>query len=412
MTVLQKPRGTRDFFPDEMEQRREVEGIMRRIARTWGYREICTPEFEELELFTIRSGEGIIQEMYIFEDKGGRMMALRPELTAPVLRMYVNSGRTLAKPLRWYYFADCFRYERPQKGRFRQFWQFGVEQIGADSALAEAEIILLAGEMLAASDISFSIHVGHLAFMRSLLTVLEPDDQKKVRMHLDKKDTAGLEAFLATLGHRDLAGSLAALSGCRDLSSAFAITGEIPEKGRIEELFSILDGSGIRYVLDPGIARGLDYYTGMVFEIYAENLGTENQVLGGGTYRLAHLFGGEETPSCGFAIGFDRVMVSRGERGGPADLVAGVAHTPEGRDFALQVAREFRAAGIRTELALSGRSIGQQLSSIARTADFALIIGKREQEKGKVTVKDLRSGTQKTLPLPDAVLEVSGSEPR
>jgi histidyl-tRNA synthetase len=412
MTVLQKPRGTRDFLPDEMEQRREVEGLMRQIARTWGYREICTPEFEELELFTIRSGEGIIQEMYVFEDKGGRKIALRPELTAPVLRMYVNEGRTLPKPLRWYYFADCFRYERPQKGRYRQFWQFGIEQIGVDSALAEAEIILMAGEILAASDISFSIHVGHLAFMRSLLSALEPEDQKKVRMYLDKKDTPGLEECLAAIGKPELATSLAALSGCRDLSSAFAITGEIPEKERIRELFAILDGSGIGYILDPGIARGLDYYTGMVFEVYAGNLGAENQVLGGGTYRLAHLFGGEETPSCGFAIGFDRVMVSRGERRPPADLVAGVAHTPEARDFALMVAREFRAAGIRTEIALSERSIGQQLSGIARTADFALIIGQREQAEGKVTVKDLRSGTQKLLSLKNAVAEVKGSEPR
>ena len=131
--MLQKPRGTRDFLPDEMEERRDIEGSMREIGRRWGYREVCTPEFEELELFTIRSGEGIVQEMYVFEDKGGRMMALRPELTAPVLRMYVNEGRTLPKPLRWYYFADCFRYERPQKGRYRQFWQFGVELIGADS---------------------------------------------------------------------------------------------------------------------------------------------------------------------------------------------------------------------------------------------------------------------------------------
>jgi histidyl-tRNA synthetase len=412
MSTIQKPRGTRDFLPEEMEQRRDVERIMRTIAGTWGYREICTPEFEELELFTIRSGEGIVQEMYVFEDKGGRTLALRPELTAPVLRMYVNEGRTLAKPLRWYYFADCFRYERPQKGRYRQFWQFGVEQIGADSALAEAEVILCAHEILSACDISFHLHVGHLAFMRSLLARLSPDDQKKVRMHLDKKDVPGLEAYLSTIGETGLASSLTALAGCRDLAGAFAITGDIPEADRIRELFSILDGAGVRYVLDPGIARGLDYYTGMVFEAFAENLGAENQVLGGGTYRLAHLFGGEDTPSCGFAIGFDRVMVSRGERTPPGTLVAGVAHNPEGRSFALTVSREFRAAGIRTELALSGKSIGQQLSTIARTADFALIIGKREQESGMITVKNLRTGTQKELPLTDAIAEVKGSEPR
>ena len=410
--MLQKPRGTRDFLPDEMEQRREIEGRMREIGRRWGYREICTPEFEELELFTIRSGEGIIQEMYVFEDKGGRMMALRPELTAPVLRMYVNEGRTLPKPLRWYYFADCFRYERPQKGRYRQFWQFGVELIGVDSALAEAEIILLAEEILSATGISFSIHVGHLALMRSMLGGIPEQEQKRIRMFLDKKDFDGLSEYLSSKGRDDLSASLIQLASCRNLNDVFTITGDLPEKERIEELFSILDKAGITYILDPGIARGLDYYTGMVFEIFARNLGTENQVLGGGTYRLAYLFGGEDTPSCGFAIGFDRVMVSRGPLAPSHRAVAGIAHTLEGREWAITAAREFRAAGIRTELDLSGRSLSQQLSRISKSADYALIIGQRERENAVVTLKNLTSGIQKELPLPEAVLEVTRSEPR
>jgi histidyl-tRNA synthetase len=395
-----------------MEQRREIEGRMREIGRRWGYREICTPEFEELELFTVRSGEGIIQEMYVFEDKGGRMMALRPELTAPVLRMYVNQGRTLPKPLRWYYFADCFRYERPQKGRYRQFWQFGVELIGVDSALGEAEVIMLAEEILSVTGISFEIHVGHLALMRSMLSSIPEQEQKKIRMFLDKKDFPGLLDHLSLKGMEDLSTSLTCLCSARDLQQVFAITGDLPERERIEELFSILDQSGIPYTIDPGIARGLDYYTGMVFEIFAKNLGAENQVLGGGTYRLAHLFGGEDTPSCGFAIGFDRVMVSRGDKAPPRRLVAGIAHTPEGREWALTVAREFRSAGIRTELDLSGRPIGQQLSHIAKSADYALILGQRESTRQIVTIKDLKSGVQKELTLPEAVREVTGSEPR
>ena len=410
--MLQKPRGTRDFLPDEMDQRREVETTMRRIARTWGYREVCTPEFEELELFTIRSGEGIIQEMYVFEDKGGRKLALRPELTAPVLRMYVNEGKTLPKPLRWFYFADCFRYERPQKRRYRQFWQFGIELIGVDSALAEAEVILLARDILAASGISFSIHVGHLSLMRSLLAGLDPDNQKKIRAFLDKKDTDGLTAYLSSQGRDDLSARLTALAESRSLDEIFAITGDLPDRDRIDELFSILDSSGLEYVLNPGIARGLDYYSGMVFEIFAENLGAENQVLGGGTYRLAHLFGGEETPSCGFAVGFDRVMVARGERVPVPGTVVGVAFTPGGREWALSVAGAFREAGIRTELNLSGKSIGNQLSQIARSADFALIIGDRERDLRKVTVKNLMTGRQDVLSVAEAIREVSGSEPR
>ncbi|OPX70014.1 MAG: Histidine--tRNA ligase [Methanoregulaceae archaeon PtaB.Bin009] len=410
--MLQKPRGTRDFLPDEMESRREVERVMREVARTWGYREICTPEFEELEIFTIRSGEGIIQEMYVFEDKGGRKMALRPELTASVLRMFVNEGRTLPKPLRWFYFADCFRYERPQKGRYRQFWQFGVELIGADSALAEAEVIMLAHEILSASGISFSLHVGHLSFMRSLLAELEPDDQKRARMFLDKKDWRGLEDYLSSRGESGLSERLISLAECRDLREVFSITSENPERKRIEDLFCVLDQSRIPYILNPGIARGLDYYTGMVFEAFAEGLGAENQVLGGGAYRLAHLFGGEDTPSCGFAAGFDRVMVARGARPLSKGVSVGVAFTPEGREWALAAAKEFRNIGIRTHLDLSGRSIGQQLSHISRTADYALVIGSRERDERSVTLKDLRAGTQKMLSLPDAVSEVSGADSR
>jgi len=145
--MLQKPRGTRDFLPDEMERRRLIERRMREAARRWGYREVSTPDFEHLELFTMKSGEGIIQEMYVFEDKGGRQMTLRPEVTAAVLRMYVNEGKVLPKPIRWCYFADCFRYERPQKGRYRQFWQFGVELIGADTPSADAEVVMLADDV-------------------------------------------------------------------------------------------------------------------------------------------------------------------------------------------------------------------------------------------------------------------------
>ncbi|MCQ8893677.1 MAG: histidine--tRNA ligase [Methanolinea sp.] len=408
--MLQRPRGTRDFLPDEMEQRREVENTLRKIARTWGYREVCTPHFEELELFTLRSGQGIIEEMYVFEDKGGRKLALRPEVTAPVLRMYVNVGKTLQKPVRWFYFADCFRYERPQKGRFRQFWQFGVELIGADSPLAEAEVIMLAHRLLSATGIGFAIHVGHLGFMKALLQDLSPEDQKKVRVFLDKKNLEGLLSYLSSHGLSGLGEKLIALVSSRTIDEVFSITGDMPESGRIRELFALLDQAKIPYTLDPGIARGLDYYTGMVFEVFAENLGAENQVAGGGAYRLAHLFGGEDSPSCGFAIGFDRVMVARGEIPCRKETKVGVAHTPDARKWAITVAKAFRDAGILTEMDLSGKGLGQQLAHISRTADYALIVARREEENSVVTVKDLRTGNQKELPLPLAIAEVSGGD--
>ncbi|MCX9015145.1 MAG: ATP phosphoribosyltransferase regulatory subunit, partial [Candidatus Methanoperedens sp.] len=128
---LQKPRGTRDFLPEEMARRKYVENNLRDVAQRWGYGEIKTPTFENIELFTLKSGEGILGEIYNFKDKGDREIALRPELTAPVVRMYVEELQKSAKPLKFYYFDNCFRYERPQKGRFREFFQFGVEIIGS-----------------------------------------------------------------------------------------------------------------------------------------------------------------------------------------------------------------------------------------------------------------------------------------
>jgi len=410
--MIQKPRGTRDFLPDEMERRRAVEKRMRDVARCWGYREVCTPEFEELELFTARSGEGIIEEMYVFEDKGGRMMALRPEITAAVQRMYLNEARVTPKPLRWCYFADCFRYERPQKGRYRQFWQFGVELIGADTPVADAEVIMLARELLQSSGVSFSLHVGHLGFMKALLLHMDSKEQRIVMRYLDKKDYDGLRSHLEVSGRSDLYSSLTALLECRSLAEVTEITGKLPEYSRIEETLGLLDEMEVPYSLDPGIARGLDYYTGIVFEAFADNLGAENQIMGGGAYRLAHLFGGDDVPSSGFAIGFDRVMVSLGDSSAITERVVGIVYTPEGRPHALRVARAFREAGIRTETDIMGRNIGAQITHASKSAQFVAIIGKREHESGMVTLKDLNSGEQRELDLSSAVREVVMSGPR
>jgi histidyl-tRNA synthetase len=405
--MLQKPRGTRDFLPEEMERRRLIETRMRTAARRWGYREVCTPIFEHLELFTMKSGEGIINEMYAFEDKGGRELTLRPEITAAVMRMYVNEGKVLPKPLRWCYFADCFRYERPQKGRYRQFWQFGVELIGADTASADAEVILLADAVLRTAGVELDLHVGHLAPMKHLLRDLPAEEQRAIMALLDKHDLAGLEERLNDKGRGDLFASLNGLMDCRTPGEVFAIIGDLPERERIEETFAILDAQGIAYTADFGIARGLDYYTGMVFEVFAPNLGAENQILGGGAYRLAHLFGGDDVASCGFAIGFDRVMVSLGEFPLEGEPIVGVVCMPEARTRALEVARAFRDTGIRTEVDLMERGLGAQLSHAAKTADYAVVLGKREIESGRVTLKNLHSGEQQEMTLADAIAEVT-----
>ncbi|MDV0443484.1 histidine--tRNA ligase [Methanorbis rubei] len=405
--MLQKPRGTRDFLPAEMAQRRSIERRMRDVAASFGYGEVVTPMFEEQELFTVKSGEGIIGEMYAFEDKGGRKIALRPEITAAVVRAYVNEAQVAPKPLRWFYFAECFRYERPQKGRYRQFWQFGCELIGADSAAADAEVIALASDLLSCSGVRFVLKIGHLSPMKHMLAGLDAVEQKKVMAALDKRDMELLENTLASIGHADLYDPLVRLITAETLDEVFAVTGDIPEKARIEETFSYLKAQNIPFVQNFGIARGLDYYTGMVFEAFADNLGAENQILGGGVYRLAHLFGGKDVPSCGFAIGFDRVMVSLGEIVPTAAPVVAVIATAETRGPAYAAAAAFRSAGITAVMDLMDRSFGAQLSSALKSgASYAVLIGANEAAAGTVTLKNLAAASQKEMPLADAVAEV------
>ncbi|WP_456328022.1 histidine--tRNA ligase, partial [Archaeoglobus sp.] len=201
---IERPRGTRDFLPDEMERRRAIEKVMRQIAESYGYREVLTPTFEHLELFTIKSGEGIVEEIYAFKDKSGRDLALRPELTAPVMRMYVNECMGMPKPLRFYYFANCFRYERPQKGRYREFWQFGVELIGSDSYLADVEVISLAYEIMKALNIKFDLHVGHVGLLRHVLRDLDEKVAEKIMRLIDKKDLDTLDNYLSEIGREEL----------------------------------------------------------------------------------------------------------------------------------------------------------------------------------------------------------------
>lgn len=407
--MLQKPRGTRDFLPAEMAQRRHIERRMRTIAQSFGYGEIQTPMFEEQELFTLKSGEGIIGEMYAFEDKGGRKIALRPEVTAAVVRAYVNEAQVAPKPLRWYYFAECFRYERPQKGRYRQFWQFGCELIGADSAAADAEVIALAYELLKSSGVRFVLKIGHLAPMKHMLRDLDAGEQKKVMAALDKRDMDLLKTTLDAIEHPDLYDPLITLITAETLDQVWQVTGDIPEKSRIEETFRYLTAQNIPFVQNFGIARGLDYYTGMVFEGFADNLGAENQILGGGVYRLAHLFGGKDVPSCGFAIGFDRVMVSLGEITPDTAPVVAVVATPQTRTAAYTAAAAFRSAGITVVMDVMDRSFGAQISSALKSgAAYAALIGEKEAAAGTVTLKNLEQAAQQEMSLADAVAEVAG----
>ena len=187
-----RPRGTRDFLFTEMRERKEAESTLRNVFENYGFQEIKTPLFEELKLFTTKSGEEIVDQLYNFKDKSDRELALRPELTAPVARLYLNElQKTTAKPIKLYYYGSCFRYERPQKGRFRQFWQFGCELIGAKSPEGEAEVISMCNESLESLGITpADININHLGIIRGLFAHFNIDTktQREIMVIIDKGD--------------------------------------------------------------------------------------------------------------------------------------------------------------------------------------------------------------------------------
>ncbi|MEN6328902.1 MAG: histidine--tRNA ligase [Methanobacteriaceae archaeon] len=419
---LQKPRGTRDFLFEEMRKRKYVEGTLRRVFELYGYQEIKTPLFEDLSLFTLKSGEGIMEQIYHFQDKGGRDLALRPELTAPVARLYLNQLQKTPKPLKMYYFGSCFRYERPQAGRFRQFWQLGCELIGGKSPDAEGEVIALAAHCLEELGLEdFEIHIGNLGIIRGILNQAKVPSQlqDQIMAIIDKGEVEELRKFLEEIAlesrYKDLLLELIGLQGHREvLKKVEQIIGNNSQAKdalqELEGLLEVLDSVGFsNYIVNLGIARGLDYYSGTVFEIYVSGLGAQKQISGGGTYNLIELFGGEEVESTGFAFGFDRVVEALKEQGSdlPLDKVVEVFVAPVSPEVKLrsfQIARKLREAGIPTETDLAGKKF-KKLLSHANNLDvsYVVLVGPRDLEQGQVTVKNMESGQQELVALEDVV---------
>jgi len=405
---IQRPRGTRDFGPAEMAQRRAVEGRLREVAERFGFREIATPIFEHLELFTTKSGPTIVDEMYTFKDKSGRRLALRPELTAPVMRFYVNELSKLPKPLKLYYTGPCFRYERPQAGRYREHYQFGAELVGARTPETDAEIIALAVTAVRGAGLrGLTVRVGHVGILRSLLAVhqLKPKAIAECLHLLDKREAAKLAAFFRA--HRLPATFRQEVDRIVHLRGPPSVLSTLPSdeaSGYLREMFETLGALGVEGVeVDLGVVRGLDYYTGIVFEIDAEGLGAEKQVTGGGSYTLSELFGGEPVFSTGFAIGIDRVLLSlaaQGELPGPPPVQAYVVPVNDAqRGEAFRLVSELRAAGIAADVDLMRRSLSKALGYAGDSgARYALILGPSELAAGAVNVRDLSSGRQELIP--------------
>ncbi len=415
--MIQCPRGTRDFLPDEMERRRYYEGKLRSVALRFGFRETETPIFEDAELFILRSGPNVLNELYAFKDKGDRDLALRPEMTAPAIRMFVNSMSNEPKPIKIFYFGQCFRYERPQSGRYREFFQFGAELIGSATPETDAEAIALAAAMIEALGLKdYKIRIGHIGVLRQKLADAGVPKEKtaEVLQKLDKKlyDEARPMMEDLNIGTQDIEEIFELTETVGGIEVIDTVPGEPGEY--LRSLIGILSAMGVDDVeIDLGVVRGLDYYTGMVFEAEAPVLGAEKQICGGGSYTLSELFGGERVFSTGFAIGFDRILLAMEKEGISYEQKGIDAYvvpvSDDVRIKAAEITAMLRRAGISCDMDIMGRKMAKALkyASSAR-ARFAIIVGKNELEQDSVTLRNMASGDQEIVQITELAGSVQG----
>ncbi len=426
-----RPRGTRDFLFDEMERRKKAEGTLRDVFENYGYREIKTPLFEELKLFTTKSGEEIVDQLYNFKDKSDRDLTLRPEITAPVARLYLNElEKTSSKPIKLYYYGSCFRYERPQKGRFRQFWQFGCELIGAKSPQGEAEVISMCSDSIKALGIDGAdVNINHLGIIRGLFRHFNVDKntQRDLMVIIDKGDKELLKESLSgnnpvidndelnqiLLKLIDLVGDKTILDDVNELIEDYDETHEsFDELCQLVELLNSFNMTN--YTLNLGVARGLDYYTGIVFEIYVEGLGAQKQVCGGGTYSLIKVFGGQEVESTGFALGFDRLMNAIEELTAEEEIKShlDVYVAPISDDVRLkayEITQTLRRSGIKCDVDLNNKKFKKIMNYADKiNVEKVIIIGKKDLDEGNVTIKNMNSGLQEAVRIENIVNYIKG----
>ncbi|MBI1799087.1 MAG: histidine--tRNA ligase [Candidatus Eisenbacteria bacterium] len=408
----QAPLGTRDLLPAELARWQWAESQARGVLERYGYGEIRTPIFEDYELFARTSGESsdvVTKEMYRFTDLGDRDLALRPEGTASVARAYLERGLGgQARIHRLWYMGPMFRYSRPQKGRFRQFHQIGAEIIGSSAPGADVEMIALFVDLFEAwgfSNLTVAVNsVGTPGTRREygerlrewlapVASDLGGDSLQRLISNplrvLDTKDPRDLELFDKLVrGGAPMPRMLDSLDS--------------ESREHWEQVLGGLDALGIAHRTDPGLVRGLDYYTRTAFEVHDPSLGAQSALGGGGRYDgLIEALGGPPTPGVGFSIGLDRTMMVLEQRaaGGPAVPGTIFVAAMEGtRAAAAQLTRELRRE-FRVDCDLESRAIGAQLKLADRAgATLVLLLGEEEWARGEVVIKSLRDGGQKVVP--------------
>jgi len=422
-------RGMRDFLPEEAENLRSIEQSAREVAKLYGYEEVITPLVENFELLAAKIGEENRKRMYVFEDLGGRKVALRPEFTASVARLVATKMQSFPKPLRLFSAGSLYRYDEPQFGRYREFWQANFELFGSTEPEADAEILVLTDDSMRKIGLrNYQFRVGHVGILRSILSQGKIGDEQQnwIMQLIDKKQWDEALGIAKEAGaSQECLDNLEKLLKTRGTDSE-AVARDIGELVKdypealkalqnINEIIGLLGKSGaeINLVLDAGFARGLEYYTGIVFETYVPEM--KVALAGGGRYdRLIELFGGGKIPGVGVAQGLDRMALALERQGAVlrADEARRVSVIPVGNEMvsaAFHVSILLRKGGFCAQLEATRRTVARALSDTGKKGiAYAVIVGPTEMREGKVVLRDMMKRSQETVTLDGLIGKLEG----
>ena len=404
--TIQSIKGTKDILPDQSHGWQALKVIIRSTMNNYGYKEIRTPAFERTELFSRGVGEEtdiVSKEMYSWTDQGGENLTLKPDLTAPVVRAFIQHNLREQSPINKLYYIDTlFRRERPQKGRYRQFHQFGIEAFGSENPEIDAEVIAIALAVLNKLGLEgLTLKLNSIGspecrtlYRQEIRSYLKPYLNDLSEISQRRFDKNPLRILDTKIPHE-----IEILNDIPNVSDSWT-----PEdKAHFEELKSLLDAMDIQYSLAPRLVRGLDYYTRTTFEITSSALGAQDALCGGGRYDgLVKTLGGKATPGIGFAAGMERILLAMGNFDSNINntqlYIVGLGDTV--RPVVVKLAEDLRQNNIRTNFDPLRRSLKAQMREANKAdARYAILIGDQELESGEVELKDLSTGDQEKIAL-------------
>lgn len=414
--AMKAPKGTKDVLPKDSYKWQYIEKKWDQICNEYGFKEMRTPTFESTELFNRGVGDttDIVQkEMYTFEDMGHRSITLKPEGTSPAVRAFIESNQYAeTQPTKYYYDTSCFRYEKPQAGRLREFHQFGIENFGTSSMLADAEVIALASEFLKRMNVpDVELHISSVG-CRHCRPIYREKLQEYLRPRYDELcDTCKTRFDKNPMRILDCKSEV-----CWDIAKGAPMMLDYlcdDCKAALEELMKYLDAMGIEYKIDPTIVRGLDYYTKTAFEFITNKIGAQGTVCGGGRYdHLIEEVGGPDMPGVGFGLGKERLLMLMescdndfGGEQAPEIFVAWIGD--ENLPYSLALLNELRQKGVRAVLDTKARNLKGQLKYANKLgALYSVVIGEDEVKTGELTLKDMKEGNQVKVHRDELITEI------